>query len=757
MTTTVTTTETSTLPEYTRMETIDIEFARELKINKQVPEEERSKLKRYLKKIINGNQVCVDYVLGKTVRYAGEDLGRLVPINGIGLQNFKRNVRSALAKNYYFDVDIVNAAPTILVQYAEQRGWNVDNLKRYTTQREELLQEVQSCCGVDRSEAKERVNKIIFGGSAIGMPEFFCNEFTQEIRRLILNINNANIESLRFLKKSGKGDRSGIAYIYQTEERKCLLALDKALGLRGRSLEVFIHDGGLVRKKENETIFPPRLLRECEAEIEKETGYKISLLVKPMETDLERADENENLLPPDILVDDVFAARRFVELMGEYIIRDGNQIFLFDVHTGIWSDDEGLLDDKITEAGQNLIFRQVTDKTETIYNYSGVVSRRNNLKSVLCSVLPNKKDYFKDRVDTDIGKLLFANGIYDFKTDTFSLGFNHQIIFKNAIPRDFPNTRDLEKEAFVMKTFFRDPFRNPAVGDIFLHYVARGLSGDYKMKKTVVNIGPTNSSKGTFNKFLRLVCGSDMIGAFNGDSLLLRSGDVEATKSLSWIKPIHETRICFSQEMTIAQHNTKPINGNLLKTLSGGGDEIVLRTNHKNEEKLIFKSLIIIMANGLPEISPKQEALTNRIIAIPYSFSFVENPVAEHHKPIDRSLDDKLKGCEDSFIHLVLDTLRSWNGKEPELPQECKELLEEVAPLPNIRELLEERFEITKNPNDFVETKYIIQHLKSRGLNDTDQALGRQLTDLGIPVSQKKIHRQNVKIRVGIRLLPDEE
>ena len=516
------TTETTIAPLlFPRLETIDVEFARELKINKNVPEEERLKLKRYLKNVINGNQVRQEYILGKDTRLAGEDLGRLVPASGIGLQNFKRNVRSALAKNYYFDVDIVNAAPTILVQYAEQRGWNVEHLKRYVEQREELLGEVQKVCNVDRGEAKELATKIIFGGSATGMPEFFV-DLQQEIYRLIRNVTNANADRLKKLKKN---ERSGYAYIYQTEERRCLLALDKALQDRGRSLDVFIHDGGLVRKKDNETIFPTKLLRDCEAEIEKETGYKVSLIIKPMETDLDRVEASDNLIPADTIIDDVFAARRFVEMMGEYIVRDGSRVYLFDSNTGIWSDSEGLLDDKITEAGAQLVFRQVTNNTEVIHNYSGICSRRENLKRVLCSVLPNKKDYFKDRIDTDIGKLLFANGIYDFSTKTFTSGFNHNIVFKCCIPRDFPTQRNKEKEDFVMKTFFRDPFRNPEVGDVFLHYVARGLYGDYKMKKAIIAIGPTNSSKGTFNKFIRNVCGSGVIGSFNGNSLLLRNGD----------------------------------------------------------------------------------------------------------------------------------------------------------------------------------------------------------------------------------------
>ena len=45
----------------------------------------------------------------------------------------------------------------------------------------------------------------------------------------------------------------------------------------------YIHDGGLVRKLDNETqMFPQQLLNECEACVH-EMGYELRLQVKPLE------------------------------------------------------------------------------------------------------------------------------------------------------------------------------------------------------------------------------------------------------------------------------------------------------------------------------------------------------------------------------------------------------------------------------------------------------------------------------------------
>jgi hypothetical protein len=59
-------------------------------------------------------------------------------------------------------------------------------------------------------------------------------------------------------------------------------------------MDVFIHDGGLVRKREGEAELPKVLLREVEEEVFRETGYRIALAVKPMTTTLERTGGTDN-------------------------------------------------------------------------------------------------------------------------------------------------------------------------------------------------------------------------------------------------------------------------------------------------------------------------------------------------------------------------------------------------------------------------------------------------------------------------------
>jgi hypothetical protein len=274
-----------------KTEIFDVEFAKQLAQLANVQKEEREKLKRMIKERVKGNQLDITYKLGKNCKH--EFLGRFCSVRGLGLQGIHKDIRSAIAQEYYHDIDIVNAQPTILKQYCEKNGFEHTHLKRYINEREEILTDVCEVMNIERWEAKQRITSIIFGGNADNMPTWFQTDFLPEIHRIQKCVWNMNLDRLKWLRSQPNSHGKGMAYILQTEERECLMAMDKALSKRGRSLEVLMHDGGLVRKKDKETVFPRMLLTEIEQEIKSSTGYDVSLIVKPMKTSYTKQNEDD--------------------------------------------------------------------------------------------------------------------------------------------------------------------------------------------------------------------------------------------------------------------------------------------------------------------------------------------------------------------------------------------------------------------------------------------------------------------------------
>lgn len=731
-----------------KTETFDVDFARWILENKDISKDERDAVRRLFKGRVRGNQHDTTYKLGKDIKH--EDAGRFIAVKGAGLQALSRDCRSALAQKFYWDVDIANAQPTLLEQYAKKRGWECSALARYNANRDEFLAELMDM-GMERWEAKERVTKIVFGGACEGLTPFFMNDLKPELNKLIRNVFTEN--SKKYAVSAKKGERSVMAMTLQTEERACLLALDTSLAKQGRSLDVLIHDGGLVRKKENEGRLPDDILRKAEKDILDATGYAVRLVVKELKTSFERDDEDNEFVPPDVLVDDAFAATTFAKLLEGKIVLDAG-VWVFDDSTGIWTNDETVMNHKMAvDFRDQLVFRQLKDSKTVVYNYSGDVAHQDRLRRALPAVLPDRRGYFKDRIESSVDKLLFSNGIYDFKTRTFTEGFDPDIVFFGGVPRPFPTVRDEEAMEYVRKVFFRDPFANPAVGDALLHWVARAMAGHYEAKKVVLPYGPPNSTKGTLCKHLATTFGPTLLGSFTGDSLLMRSGEAEATKALSWVKPICDKRLAFSNEITLALDKPRPINGNLLKTLSGGGDEITLRTNHKDEQEVVNKAILFIFVNDLPPIAPVDGSVRDRLITIPYSYSFVDTPMLPCEKKRDHTISKTLKTdrFRDATIHLLLDALRNWDGQPYPLPDECNALKNDLAPMTDLKELLNEEYDLTGNPEDFVPAEELIAFLRTRRVDGSDRKIGDRLTQIGLERDVKRDGRRTVRVRVGIR------
>lgn len=148
--------------------------------------------------------------------------------------------------------------------------------------------------GGDRTEIKQKINQIIFGGSADGMPEF-CLALHKELSQIRQNVWDRNKDKFKSLAKKPNFLRSAMAHVLQTEECKCLLAMDRSLSKRGYSLDVLIHDGGLVARKDDAEI-PDDILRAVEDDIKKITDYTIRLAVKPMHTTIQFQDEKDEYL-----------------------------------------------------------------------------------------------------------------------------------------------------------------------------------------------------------------------------------------------------------------------------------------------------------------------------------------------------------------------------------------------------------------------------------------------------------------------------
>ena len=267
-----------------KMEMFDIDMAKHLAAL-PISSEDKKRIKKMMKDRQQGNQFEAKYILGKVAKHEWE--GRWIVKASVGLQGLSRDTRNALAKPFYWDVDFNNCQVEILRQLAIKHGWKHEKLTEYCENRQAIFENIQKEYDLDRTEIKTEFIRVLFGGQVNNKtPKWIREEFYPELSIIMENIARLHIDLYKKCEKKSTLNPIGscCATVLQTEERKCLEALDRALGIQGRSLDVYIHDGGYVRRENKEREFPHEVLDFCSKFVLDNIGYDLKLSIKPIET-----------------------------------------------------------------------------------------------------------------------------------------------------------------------------------------------------------------------------------------------------------------------------------------------------------------------------------------------------------------------------------------------------------------------------------------------------------------------------------------
>ena len=722
-----------------------------LRDSQSFAKDDLKRLGQYARGRRHGNEHEVVYHYGKDCEAL--KVGRLYAKDNQGLQSFPFDMRNPLLQKHYWDIDMENCHYWLLRQFCELSELKHDGIAQYCDNREASLRAVSS----NRDVAKVAFLKVAYGGniklynehsSVDSLPPDGDVSLLRLIEKeiaVVIAVLKQNAPELYALaeKKTQKGKKGNtdftlLAYALQTEECKCLLAMDEYLQSVGRSVDVLIHDGCMVRKLENETVFPTELLRGAEQHIVARTGYKMRLVNKPI---------THNFAPPATsaeVIDDEYAARKFVGLMGDLIAREDNDIYYFNEMTGLWSSNDNAYLCSVVKHKPNLIWKIPADdgKTKTL-NYGGCKDKVNAMRSFIPTCVPDTQ-FLSRNADSSYGKLLFADGIYDFYTGAFTAGFDPRIVFNKRIDRKFP-LRSSCSEALIKEvrdTLFVNAFNEEdgtAAGDYLRKALCMGLVGDYTRKKFYFGLGEANCGKGV------MVCAftnafGDYIAEWNANELKYnaKNGQDEARK-LAWVKNLQGTRLAFSNELRM---DRTPIDGNLLKAVSSGGDQIKARANYENEQKFINRSTLFLLANDMLPITPKDSGIQTRCRFIRYKLRFVSDPAATDERKADPTIKTKFarEDWKDALFFVMVDTFAELSASEKErgglLPdpacviEETKEWVGDDGS-GDFEDTIRLRYDITGLAEDSVPSKDIVEYIqKEKRMALSDNKIGRMLTKL---------------------------
>jgi hypothetical protein len=727
-------------------------------------------LSSYKKARKHGSRKEVIYHFGKGCE--SNQIGRLFAKDYEGLQSYPREIRNPLIQKDYWDIDIENCHYWLMRRFCDVAGIKNEAISYYCDNRDNELTRVSS----NRDLAKTAFLKTAYGGNVkLYNPDIsdtgeepegdisLIKEIQKEIQTVINYIKGAYPvitkiatdickKKKEWADKKGKkiywnADYTALALTLQTEERKCILAIDVFFKKYERQMDILIHDGGMVRKLENETCFPEQLMRDAEKYIKEQLGYIIHLVNKPIKHNFKVPDKIADV------IDDEYASRKFVELMGNSIIKSGEEVYIYNEDKGIWENNDMSFRTAISKNKFKLIFKVITTTGEKICNYGG--SEKNVMamkKWITTSIQENTI------IDNSKSKncLLFNDGWYDMKNDIFYEGFEKckDKFFMKRIDRKFNSNRNIGLEDEIRKILFVNPLNNPKVGELYSNLIAIAISGNV-MKAWPIIVGNPDCGKTLITLCLKYTFG-EYVGEFNLNALKFnpRDGNDEA-KKLAWLSELINCRICVSNE---ARMDGKSLDGNQMKALSSGGDSIMLRTNFKDQISVTLMSMFFSFMNDMCPIQPCDKALKERLIFLPFTKSFVNKPQSEcneYEMESDPLLKDKIqqKDWIESFFWVIMKSYN--NGIMVEKPKDVLNESDELIIIEDVKlkTLLEEKYEFvsTDEKDGWVAVRDIITYLQENGVKMSDTKIGRELKKIGLKKVDKKVNKKTVTVYFGLK------
>lgn len=244
---------------------------------------------------VKDNQLLVNY------RHCrGSSFGRLYA--DIGYQILPKDIRAYLARDFYFDIDIANASPTIITQLAEMNHTTLPRLGDYCVNREKWLSKISKTTGVDRNSAKELVIRLLFGGQVrywlkdcrrlyllkhIDPRLFELENEISEKTPIICNL--AAFAEIRANVENDSKDRKGynqqgriLGKIYQKVESQILQKMIEFFRSQGKMVDCLMFDGLFIRRQTRDEQMSHTLLASCENHVFETTGYRVQLVEKKM-------------------------------------------------------------------------------------------------------------------------------------------------------------------------------------------------------------------------------------------------------------------------------------------------------------------------------------------------------------------------------------------------------------------------------------------------------------------------------------------
>lgn len=648
-------------------------------------------------------------------------------------QGMLREIRSSIASSIYHDIDMANAQPTIMEYLFNKFDILCPQLSNYNKNRDSIIETLSDTTQLPPSKIKELYLRICCSGSVYT----WCSEherdaseipksvfdLQEEVRNNIPHLLVHYPDIIKHQQQHNNGSKNPIgtqfSLLCQTKERECLMALYQYIKDDGFCIGALIHDGLFVERK---TKFPEGIsidyLEKWETQIQASLGIPIKLKEKQMEISdtlisTAKSDTGEEFIAEN---DDI-ASDIFLKVYSKHLKKTRNGRVLVRLQNNIWSENKDVIANELLAKSLRLnIVRP------NFNDYSKDVGCAQRIIKASIAKLDEDYDFIDNLWFSNLQKLVFKNGVFDFKTFKF-YDWTHQSSQDTQslirINRDYPvepPSQDILDQ--VQHRIWDAIFPEKELQNYFKYYLARALAGHVEEKQWAICLGQRNAGKGIIIGCMQNAF-QGYIGTTNSENFMYqKESSSDQAKKQSWMLDHEYTRICFSNEINTNENNTLKINGNMIKRFASGFDELCCRKNYEDEKYFKVQARFIAMCNDVPPVQPEDAMEFCTTVKFPVKFVSQDEYNALKEKHNYKIKNDNLKEwCRQPEVidAFTLGIINAYT-ETVEQPQDIKDFKKDFSVDSTSDDQLDKVFQFTNRHADYLSAQDVRSILKQNGI-----------------------------------------
>jgi hypothetical protein len=573
-------------------------------------------IEKHLKNVMNTKDGYIN------ILYENINDNRFHSKNKASYQGMMREFRSLLCHLDFYDIDMKNAQPSLLLQYCEKNKIKCKHLKKYVDMRDEIIKTLMGTYTESREEIKNIFIALINGSKLKTKYEHddFINDFYNEIKSIHLKISEIEKELKIEIQKKKKDNVNGklCNFIMGRLENQMLMECKLFFETNNYEVNTLIFDGLLVR---NTKEINGQIIKKLNAFVKKQTGYIVEFIIKQWDTtnkinvdELDKIEIHDNIF----VNDDQECVNYILNELDDKLIMCNGKFYYLDEDV---ENNKSLYKMDTSKNNKNTIIyiskyisslnvtKENNDKLQINYNKD----TRNlfALRQNVFDHLKNNSKFLENCIKQNKYKICFLNGYYDMYEKKFK---NYDNTFKSFmyISRNYeePTEEDIKQVYdLLLNTIFDEKQRKS-----ILNWFARALAGEMHDKTLSFGIGQRNCGKGVISITFECSFGN-YVSSFAADELLSSVNNTDATKKKGWLLDLQYYRLLLCNEIKTREKEKECVlDGNLLKSISSGGDTLSGRRNFGDPENFKLNGRVMLFMNEMMKVDPYDATQTINII-----------------------------------------------------------------------------------------------------------------------------------------------